>query len=142
MQKLIVVGNLGRDAEVKKINDQTQVINFAVAVTEKFTDKQGRTVEDTTWYDCQRFVKTDASTKIADYLTKGTKVLIEGKPKSRCWKKDGGSVDSVITVTVQNIQLLSVKERVEKTAEQIVSETEAQAANNVDSGSDDDDLPF
>jgi single-strand DNA-binding protein len=76
MQQITIIGNLGSDAEFKAEN---KMLKLNVAVSEKYI-KDGQQVNNTTWYSCAKF-QTDATPpKILDYLKKGAKVLVQGKP--------------------------------------------------------------
>lgn len=81
-QRITIRGNLGRDPQTRSTNSGEMVVNFSVAVSEKYKGN-----ETTEWFDCVAFGKTAdfAST----YLTKGASVLIEGKIQTREWEKDG-----------------------------------------------------
>lgn len=79
MLQLSIIGNLGADAELRSYNGQ-EFIAFRVAHTEKYTDSQGQTQEQTTWVDC---TKNGANTELLKYLTKGTKVYVVGRPQFR-----------------------------------------------------------
>jgi single-strand DNA-binding protein len=103
MQRLSIIGYLGQDSEVKDLG-QNQVINFSVAVSESYTNKTtNEKVVNTTWYDC---VKWGNNTSVAQFLKKGTQVLVEGKPTARAWQKEDGSIVTVLGVNVQNLSLL------------------------------------
>lgn len=85
----IVIGNLGRDPEVKYLPSGDAVCNFSVAVTETWKDKSsGERKEDTTWYRVNMFGKL---AEIAgQYLKKGSQVHVVGKMRERKWTdKDG-----------------------------------------------------
>lgn len=103
------IGNLGQVADVRFTESGDSVISFSVAVSEKYTTKQGQEVENTTWVKCSYWRKKEQSTKIADYLIKGTKVLIEGKPAARFYTDKQGQTQSSLEVTVSSIQLLGSK---------------------------------
>lgn len=102
MQRLDIIGFIGRDAEVKDFNTD-QVINFSVAVTESYKDKNGVKQTKSTWYEVSKWGN---NTAIAKYLKKGTQVLVTGKPNARIWTKDGGEHNIILTIQAQNIQLL------------------------------------
>lgn len=102
MFKVIAVGNLGKDCVVNVSNGK-QVINFNVAYTEKYKDRNGTQTQKTTWLECSWW--TD-STTIAQYLKKGVQVLIEGKPEARGYQKNDGSHGVSFAVRIQTVQLL------------------------------------
>jgi single-strand DNA-binding protein len=102
MIKLQIIGNLGKDCVVNTVNGKN-VINFTVAHTEKYKDQQGNLVEKTTWVDCGYW--TDR-TAIAQYLTKGKQVYVEGQPEARAYQKNDGTPGSSLSVRVREVQLL------------------------------------
>lgn len=101
------VGHLGRNADVKAVGDRF-VINFSVAVSRKRKD-----LETTTWWNVNYWTKSDA---LAQYLTKGTPVLVSGEPHVRKYeKKDGGSGES-LEIDAAQVQLLGGREKQEPSA--------------------------
>lgn len=85
MQKLIVIGNLGVDAEVKNSNGK-EFISFKVADTSRFTDQKGNVSETTTWINCA--MTGDKDTRVLPYLKKGVKVYVEGRPSYRLYSSE------------------------------------------------------
>lgn len=104
MNKQILTGNIGKDAEVKDFNNGNSVINFSVAHTEKWKDKQGNPQEKTTWVDCNWFIN---NTAIAQYLKKGAKVLIEGEPTARAYVNGQGEAVAILGCTVRSLEITS-----------------------------------
>ena len=102
MIKMQIIGNLGKDCIVNTVNGKN-VINFTVAHTEKYKDSQGNQQEKTTWVDCGYW--TDR-TAIAQYLTKGKQVYVEGKPEVRAYQKNDGTAGASLSMTVREVQLL------------------------------------
>ena len=102
MIKLQIIGNLGKDCIVKEVNGKN-VINFSVAHTERFKDAQGNQKERTTWVECAYW--TDKTT-VAQYLTKGKMVYVEGSPEADAYTKTDGQVAGTLRMRVQNLQLL------------------------------------
>lgn len=78
MNKVILIGRLGKDAETKEINNQN-LITFSLATSETYKDKNGEKVEATEWHNVAYWSK---SKKITEYLKKGILVSIEGKIKT------------------------------------------------------------
>ena len=105
MNRLEIIGHIGQDAEVKDLGTN-QVINFSVAVSESYTNKQNEKVTSTMWFEC---AKWGNSTAIAQYLKKGTQVYVSGKPNNRGWVNEQGEVKTVNGITVFDIQLLGSK---------------------------------
>ncbi len=102
MIKMQVIGNLGKDCVVNTVNGKN-VINFTVAHTEKYRDSQGNNQEKTTWVDCAYW--TDR-TAIAQYLTKGKQVSVEGQPEARSFQRNNGTPGSSLSLRVRDVQLL------------------------------------
>ena len=89
VNKVILVGNLGRDPEVRHTNDGRPVVTLSVATSESWRDKRtGERVEKTEWHRVVIF--NEHLCKVAeDYLRKGSKVYLEGQLQTRKWEKDG-----------------------------------------------------
>src|SRR5215510_8323502 len=102
MIKMQIIGNLGKDCVVNTVNGKN-VINFTVAHTEKYKDSQGNQQEKTTWVDCAYW--TDR-TAIAQYLTKGKQVFVEGQPEARSFQRNDESPGSSLSLRVREVQLL------------------------------------
>ena len=102
MIKLQVIGNLGKDCVVNTVNGKN-VINFTVAHTEKYRDSQGNNQEKTTWVDCAYW---SDKTGVAQYLTKGKQVYVEGQPEARAFQRNDGTAGASLSLRVRDIQLL------------------------------------
>ncbi len=102
MIKLQIVGNIGKDCIVKEVQGKN-VINFSVAHTERFKDAQGAQKERTTWVECSYW--TD-KTGIAQYLTKGKIVYVEGAPTADAYMNKDNQASATLRLRVGNIQLL------------------------------------
>ena len=79
MQQLLIAGNIGKNAEVRRLQNGDPVCNFSVAV-DNGKDKQGQR-RDSTWYDCSLWGKRGEA--LEQYLTKGGKVTVTGRPTVR-----------------------------------------------------------
>lgn len=102
MIKLQIIGRLGKDCVVNTVSGKN-VINFSVAHSEKYKDSQGVLQERTTWVDCSYW--TDR-TAIAQYLTKGTQVFVEGSPEVRTYNRQDNTQGVSLTLRVREVQLL------------------------------------
>lgn len=103
MNRQILSGNIGKDAEVKDFQNGNSVINFSVADTKKWTDKSGQKQEKTNWIECVWYLN---NTSIAQYLTKGTKVLIEGEPTSRAYINQQNEIISVNQCIIRSLEFM------------------------------------
>ncbi|WP_395446821.1 single-stranded DNA-binding protein [Aminobacter sp. UC22_36] len=89
VNKVILVGNLGADPEIRRLNSGEPVVNLRIATSESWRDKNsGERKEKTEWH--QVVIFNDNLAKVAEqYLKKGMKVYIEGQLQTRKWEKDG-----------------------------------------------------
>jgi len=141
INKVILVGNLGRDPEIRYTPSGMAVANFSVATTEKWKDKQsGEMQERTEWH---RIVAWGRLGEICgEYLAKGRQVYIEGKLQTRQWEKDG--VTRYTTeVVASEMKMLGSKTQGDgyKPAEKSSSAQEYSGPPLAGS-QDDDDIPF
>src|ERR1044071_6000233 len=102
MIKMQIIGNLGKDCTVNTVNGKN-VINFTVAHTEKYRDSQGNNQEKTTWVDCAYWID---KTAVAQYLTKGKQVYVEGQPEARSFQRNDGTPGASLSMRVREVQLL------------------------------------
>ena len=87
VNKVILIGNLGRDPEVRFMPNGDAVCNFSIATTENWKDKNGQKQEKTEWHNIVMYRKL---AEIAgEYLKKGRPVYIEGRLQTREWEKEG-----------------------------------------------------
>lgn len=143
MIKMQIIGNLGKDCVVNTVNGKN-VINFTVAHTERFKDSQGAQQERTTWVDCAYW--TDR-TAVAQYLTKGKQVYVEGQPEAKAFQRNDGSPGATLSLRVREVQLLGGRaEGAVAPAYSNASGTSVASAANVPAASEItepiDDLPF
>jgi single-strand DNA-binding protein len=105
MIKMQVIGRLGKDCTVNTVNGKN-VMNFTVAHSEKYKDSQGTQQEKTTWVDCAYW---NDRTAVAQYLTKGTQVFVEGQPEVRSFQRNDGTSGASLSLRVKEVQLLGSK---------------------------------
>ena len=108
VNKVILIGRLGKDPELRKTNSGSSVCSFSLATSEKFTDKQGQQQEQTEWHNVVAWNK-QAET-MSQYLQKGSSVYIEGKLKTQSWE-DNGAKKYRTEVLVQSFQFLDSKQQ-------------------------------
>ena len=89
INKVILVGNLGNDPDVRTTAGGVKVANFQVATSEKWTDKDGEKKERTEWHRIVCFGRT--AENVDSYLTKGRQVYIEGRLQTRKWQDKNGN---------------------------------------------------
>ena len=134
VNKVILVGNLGKDPEVRYFDSGVAVANITVATTENYKNKEGERVSQTEWHDV---VLWRGLAEVAEkYLKKGSSVYIEGKIRTRKWEDKEGNNRYRTEIMADNMTMLGRKPSAESADEKPVSES-------VDHKKEDgDDLPF
>ena len=109
INKVILIGNLGRDPEVRYTPNGNAICNISVATTRNWKDKtSGDKVEETEWH---RVVFYDRLAEVAgEYLKKGRPVYVEGRLKTRKWQDKDGKDVYTTEVIADNMQLLGGRE--------------------------------
>lgn len=105
VNKVILVGNLGRDAELWYTPGGAAVATLNLATTEVFKDREGQKKEDTQWHRVILWGKTAET--LQDYLTKGKQIYVEGKLQTRKWKDKDGNDKYTTEVRGDRVVLLS-----------------------------------
>jgi single-strand DNA-binding protein len=104
LNKVMLIGNLGRDPEIRYTQQGLAMVNFSLATSEQWTDKtSGERQEKTEWHRIISFGKP--AEILEKYLSKGSSVYIEGRLQTRSWEKDG-QTHYTTEVVVQNFQFL------------------------------------
>lgn len=106
VNKVILLGNLGKDPEVKFLPSGQAVANFGLATTERFKDKAGEWQDKTEWHNITAYGRQ--AEIIRDYVKKGHKLFIEGRLTTRSWDdKDTGKKVYRTEIVVSDLSLLS-----------------------------------
>jgi single-strand DNA-binding protein len=104
VNKAILVGNLGRDAEMRFTAGGTPVATVSLATTEKWKDRDGQAKEDTQWHRIVIWGKTAES--LHEYLTKGKQIYVEGRIQTREWTDKEGKPAKTTEIRADRIVLL------------------------------------
>lgn len=107
LNKVILIGNLTRDAEIRFTPNGTPVANFGLAINRKWTNKQGEKVEGVDYVNI--VVWGRLAELCGEYISKGSPVAIDGRLQSRSWEAEDGSKRSTIEVVAENVQFLGRK---------------------------------
>lgn len=134
VNKVILVGNLGRDPEIRFSPGGVAVGNFSIATTESYKNKEGERVEHTEWHNITVFGKL--AEICGEYLAKGKQVYLEGKIKTEEWEKDGEKKSRKVIVCYQ-MQMLGPRSDGGEKAKRHESSDEM-----TDSQDNFDDVPF
>ena len=104
VNKAILIGNLGRDPELRYTKDGRPVANFTLATNERWRDKEGNTQERTEWH---RIVVWDKQAEnCAQYLAKGRSCYVEGRLQTREWEDKEGHKRQTTEVVAQQVTFL------------------------------------
>lgn len=101
MNKVLLLGRLGADAELRVTAGGTSICKFSLATSEKFKDKEGKQQERTEWHRCQLW--GDRGEKLSQYLTKGKQLLVEGSIQYGKYEKDGQTLYTT-DIRVNNVE--------------------------------------
>jgi len=145
VNKVLLLGNVGKDPEIASTNGGTLVAKLSLATSERFKDKQGEWQERTEWHNLVAYAR--GAEILRDYVHKGSKLYVEGRLTTRSWDdKESGKKIYRTEIVVGDISLLSENGRSGKAA------TEQRPARHVQSepapdefdglGITDDDVPF
>ena len=107
LNKCMIIGNLGRDPEMRYTPQGTAVTSFSVAVSRSFNSRDGEQQEETDWF------RVTAWNKLAEicnqYLTKGQRVYVEGRVSMRMWDGNDGQKHGSLELTATDLMMLSGK---------------------------------
>ena len=147
VNKVTLVGRLGKDPVVKHFSDTNAIAEFSLATTENYKDKEGKWVEVTDWHNIKIPFKNMAE-RVEKYLKKGSLVFIEGKIKTRSYDDKEGNKRYVTEIVVENLRMLDKKDSggagvseqgqgYQSQPQQEYVQSDSRPASNID-----DDLPF
>lgn len=142
VNKVILIGNLGRDPEIRYTQDGQAVVNFPMATTMEWRDKSsGEKREKTEWHRIVAFRKLGEI--CGEYLSKGRQVYIEGRLQTRSWEQDG-TTKYITEVVAADMQMLGSKGSDNSggysAGPAYTDEPETQSSSG--GGAVDDDIPF
>lgn len=131
LNKVMLIGHVGKDPEVKYTQSNVAVANFSVATAESFKDKNGAWQERAEWHRVVAFGKT--AEVMGEHLKKGQQVYVEGSLKTRSWDDDKGVKRYTTEVVAFTVQFLGKKDGAADSAHENVQREPAPS---------DEDLPF
>lgn len=143
VNKVILIGRLGRDPEVRYTAGGNPVANFSVATDEKWTDKQGQRQERTEWHKIVAWGKL--AEICGEYLAKGRQVYVEGKIQTRQWDDRDGNKRYTTEVVAQQVTFLGGKNGAPSSPDAPSRPPSQQPQPDLDYGPppmDGDDVPF
>ncbi len=143
VNKVILIGNLGKDPEIRSIDTGVKVASFALATSETYTDKtSGERKELTDWHDI--VVWRGLAEVVEKYLKKGMKVYVEGKLRKKSWTDKESNIRYNTEIVADQLTILSSKNESENKPKTYSGEgapSPPSPMNNL-SSEDEDILPF
>ncbi|MEN8176216.1 MAG: single-stranded DNA-binding protein [Pseudomonadota bacterium] len=105
VNKVIIIGNLGQDPEVRYMTNQNPVVNVTVATTETWKDRNsGESQERTEWHRVVFFRRL--AEIVSEYLKKGSKIYVEGRLQTRKWQDQNGNDRYTTEIVADQMQML------------------------------------
>lgn len=135
VNKVILIGNLGKDPEIQHFESGVKKAAFSLATTEVYKNKEGNNVEQTEWHN---IVLWRNLAEVAEkYLKKGAQIYIEGKIRTRSWEDKDNNKRYVTEIIGESMTMLRTKKETSQ-------ENSSVESNNNDAiiSAPDDDLPF
>ena len=108
INKVILIGNLGKDPEIQFLEGNIAVAKFSLATTEKFKDKEGKVFSQTEWHNI--VVWRGLAEMAQKYLKKGNRVYLEGRLKSRFWEDKDHRRNTITEIIADNLVMMDRKE--------------------------------
>jgi single-strand DNA-binding protein len=140
INKVILVGNVGKDPEVKYTPNGIPLAKFSLATNERFKDKSGEWQDRTEWHNVlawQRLAEI-----VGEFVQKGSKLYIEGKLQSSSWEdRNSGEKRYRMEIVARDIILLGSPERTSE-ADRDIPEGERESVHAGTGETDDSDIPF
>lgn len=144
VNKVILIGNVGADPEVRYLDGGVAVANLRLATTERYRNKNGENVDQTEWHNIVLW--RGLAEIVEKYVRKGMRLYIEGRIRTRSWDDQNGNKRYTTEIYADNMQMLSYKQDGDNSE---VSRTYKAPANTTQdmnppmaAPDDNDDLPF
>lgn len=153
VNKVFILGNCGKDPEIRSSNSGMTIASFTVATADRVKDSQGNWTDKTEWHNMVAFQRT--AEIIRDYVKKGTQVFIEGKIQTRSWDdKESGQKRYKTEILVNELSLLGKPNNGENSGNNRSNSGHSNSGSGgggyatnpstdyADQGINDDDIPF
>ncbi len=145
LNKVMLIGNLGKDPEIKTFEGGNSLARFPIATSETYTNRQGEKVTQTEWHTI--VLRSGLAGVAEKYLKKGDQVFIEGKIKTRSWEDAQGERKYTTEIQGDNMTMLGGPRQEQGSSQGPASASPSNAAQpqsspSLPQGDEEDDLPF
>ncbi|OJV22969.1 MAG: single-stranded DNA-binding protein [Bacteroidetes bacterium 41-46] len=108
LNKVMLIGNVGKDPEVRHLEGGSVMARLSLATTERYRDKSGEMQEQTEWHNivCWRSL----AERCEKYVKKGSQLFIEGRLRSRSWEDKSGQMKYTVEIVADTLQILGRKQ--------------------------------
>ena len=110
LNKVHLIGVVGKDPETRQFGDGGQVCNFTLATSETYTDREGQKQEQTEWHN---IVLNGKLANLSQFIHKGSKLYVEGKIRTRSWQTQDGQKRFTTEIIANGLQLLDPRQQSE-----------------------------
>ena len=140
LNKVMLIGNLGRDPETRYTSTGSPVTTLNIATTEKWTGKDGNKEEKTEWH---RIVTFGKQAEICnEYLSKGRQIYVEGRLQTRSWEDKDGNKRYTTEIVAQQVLMLGRRDDYTGGSDRQASSGQDSYPDQMGGGADMDDVPF
>ena len=140
LNKVMIIGNAGKDPEIRHLDNGVSVVTLPVATTERYKDKNGETKEQTEWHNVVFWRQLAEFTE--KYVKKGSQLFIEGRLRTRSWDDQSGNKKYVTEIVADNIRLLGRRPENNNGNNTTTIQNETKPEEITTDNGADDDLPF
>ncbi|PLX22323.1 MAG: single-stranded DNA-binding protein [Salinivirgaceae bacterium] len=140
VNKVILVGNVGKDPEVKHLENDLSFAKFPLATSERFKTKSGEKAERTEWHNV--VVWRGLAKVVEDYVKKGTQLYIEGRIQTRKYQDKDGNDRYITEIVGDNLQMLGRKGADDNSSSDQAQQSVQDSGAAYESSPADEDLPF
>lgn len=131
VNQVILIGNVGKEPEIRKVTDKGKFVHVSLATTEKYHNAQGKVCEDTQWHTV--YFNNKLGNAIVEYVQKGDKIFVSGRLVSRDWQDDQGVKHTETAVYAKTLRFFSKKSGTGKqTGEQALEASEIIEDTNLE----------
>ena len=146
VNKVILIGNVGADPEVRYLEGGTAVANLRLATTERYKNKNGENIDQTEWHNIVLW--RGLAEIVEKYVHKGMRLYIEGRIRTRSWDDQSGNKRYTTEIWADNMQMLSYRQEGDNTGNTSrtfnapAPSVPAMGTTTTEAPDDSDDLPF